>query len=63
MKYMDKTKAFFKDIKAELTRVSWPSKENVIHSTKVVILLSILLAMYIGGLDVFFQYIMHNILK
>jgi preprotein translocase subunit SecE len=43
---------FFKDSYAELRKVVWPSREDVISSTKVVIVSTILIALVLGLIDV-----------
>ena len=50
---------FLSDVKQEMGKVSWPSKEELIGSTYVVIIISGLLAVYIFGLDT----VLSNILK
>ena len=42
---------FFKEIKTELSKVSWPKKETVIRLTLVVVGVSALVGIYLGGLD------------
>ncbi len=47
---MDK-KLFFSDIRAELKKVTWPSREETIKLTAVVIIVSLIIAAYIGIID------------
>jgi preprotein translocase subunit SecE len=42
---------FFKEVKIELTKVTWPNRQELIGSTIIVIVLSLLMAVYIGFLD------------
>jgi preprotein translocase subunit SecE len=42
---------FVKEVRQELTKVAWPSKYELRDSTIIVIVLSILLAMFIGVVD------------
>lgn len=42
---------FIKEVKAELGKVIWPSKEELIRLTFVVIIISVVIGIYIGGLD------------
>lgn len=46
-----KTVTFFKEVKLELKRVNWPTREATIKYTLVVLGVSIALAVYLGGLD------------
>jgi preprotein translocase subunit SecE len=42
---------FFKDSYAELRKVVWPSKEDVIASTKVVLVSTLVMATILGFID------------
>jgi len=42
---------FFKDSYAELRKVVWPTKEDVIASTKVVIVSTVVMACILGFID------------
>jgi len=46
-----KIKNFLKEVKLELSKVTWSSKEELVGSTLVVVLLSLILAFFIGGVD------------
>ncbi|MBN1525321.1 MAG: preprotein translocase subunit SecE [Spirochaetales bacterium] len=43
---------FFKDSYAELRKVTWPSKDEVLASTRVVIVAVLLTALLLGLIDV-----------
>ena len=51
---MGKVLKFFKECVAELRKVVWPSRDNVVASVKVVIISSFLVAVILGGLDLLF---------
>jgi preprotein translocase subunit SecE len=42
---------FFKDVKGELRHVSWPTKQQAIGYTILVILISLFVAIYLGAFD------------
>lgn len=48
---INKITKFLKEIRQELTKVAWPSKEELRDSTIVVILLSIFMSAFIGIVD------------
>jgi len=52
----DKIIKYVKETETELRRTNWPSKEETIRYTWVVIALSAFLAVSMGGLDYFFTY-------
>ncbi len=49
-----RVKRFFKDTKAELKKVTWPTKEQLIHNTGVIIVFIILIAVILSVLDLAF---------
>ncbi|MCI6672927.1 MAG: preprotein translocase subunit SecE [Sphaerochaetaceae bacterium] len=48
---MKKLIQYFKDCRSELRKVVWPSKENVASSTKVVVISTVLVAVFLGLVD------------
>lgn len=44
-------KKFFKDTKAELKKVSWPTKEQLIHNTGVIIVFILIVTVILSVLD------------
>jgi preprotein translocase subunit SecE len=49
---LEKIKQFFKEVRSELTKVTWTTREELIYSTLIVILVSIVLSVFIGIVDV-----------
>jgi preprotein translocase subunit SecE len=49
---LEKIKQFVKEVRYELTKVTWTTKEELIYSTLIVILVSIVLAVFTGVVDV-----------
>ena len=47
-----KWKSFIREARAELKRVTWPSRQQVWYSTLVVVAVSLLVAAYLGIVDV-----------
>lgn len=45
---------FFREVVAELKKVTWPTREETIKLTTVVIAISVLVGLFIGGLDALF---------
>jgi len=48
---MKKMIQFFRDSFAELRKVVWPSRDDVVASTKVVIISTIVMALVLGFID------------
>lgn len=49
---MVNVRSFLKEVKEELKKVNWASKEETIGTTSVVIVLLIILSIFIGVVDV-----------
>ena len=60
---MAKVIQFFKESKAELKKVVWPTKEDVFSSIKVVVISTIIVAVVLGLLDVGFSSLFRWILS
>lgn len=54
MSYLEKIKNYFKEVKVEMAKVKWPTKNETINYTMVVIGVSITVAMFLGAMDYFF---------
>ncbi|KPK90356.1 preprotein translocase subunit SecE [bacterium SM23_31] len=47
----NKTRAFLADVKQEMSKVSWPSFDELRSSTVVVIVVSFIITLFIFGID------------
>lgn len=54
---------FLTEVKEELYKVSWPSRQQTIRLTLVVILVSVIVGVFLGGLDYLLTKLMEVILK
>ena len=59
---MNKIIQYFKDVRTELSKITWPKKEEVIKLTLIVFIFSALVAVYVGGLDLIFTNILGKII-
>ena len=59
-KNMQKVIQFFKEVHIELKKVAWPSKEQTIHYTVLVVIISIFVAIILGLLDSIFGEFISN---
>lgn len=55
---IDKFIAFLKESRIELKKVTWPTRQETIRYTAMVIILSVAVALFLGGLDYLFQFIL-----
>jgi preprotein translocase subunit SecE len=54
---------FLKEVKAELKKVVWPSRKEVVKLTIIVVIVSIIIGAYIGVLDFIFTGLMNLLVK
>ena len=60
---MAKVVQFFKESKAELKKVVWPTKEDVLSSIKVVIISTVVVAVVLGLFDLGFTQLFRLLMK
>lgn len=53
---------YFKEVRAEVRHVSWPTRSQVVASTVVVIAVSLATALYLGLWDYLFSLIIQRII-
>ncbi|MBD3427198.1 MAG: preprotein translocase subunit SecE [Candidatus Omnitrophica bacterium] len=54
---------FVSQVKTEMQKVSWPSKDELVSSTVVVLISTILMALYIGVCDLFLSRIINVLIR
>ena len=54
LSFGERMKKFFKDTKAELKKVTWPTKDQLIHNTGVIIVFIIIVTIILSVLDIAF---------
>lgn len=59
----NKVTAFFKDIKIEMTKVAWPTKDELIGSTAIVLISLAILSAFIGVCDIFLSKLVNIIMS
>ena len=52
---------FLRDVKAEIKKVTWPSKNEVYSTTIVVIIATIFFGVYLYVLDIFFSWFISQV--
>lgn len=58
----NKFTAFFKDVKMEMAKVSWPNKDELIGSTVIVLVSLAILSAFIGVCDLLLSNIVNIIM-
>jgi len=53
---------FLKETRVELKKVNWPTRKETIKYTLIVVGLSFVVAVFLGGLDYFFTFLISKFL-
>jgi len=57
MQILNRIITFLKEVKVELKKVNWPTKQETIKYTLIVIGVSFAVAIFLGGLDFVFTWL------
>mgnify|MGYP001600770455 CR=1 FL=1 len=55
---VEKIKLFFVEARQEFNRINWPSANETIRLTLIVIMMSIFIAAFLGAFDALFTYLL-----
>ena len=55
--------AYLKEVRIELSKVSWPTREEIVKLTTIILVASLVVGLYVGGLDVLFTNLLGMFLK
>jgi preprotein translocase subunit SecE len=62
MKFFNKIFSFLRESKTELKKVKWPTKRETLQYTLVVIIISLMVAIFLGGLDYFLSLLLKRLI-
>jgi preprotein translocase subunit SecE len=63
MQFVTRIREFVQEVLAEFRKVTWPSRAELISSTAVVIVVTVVLAFFLGGVDIVLARVVERILK
>jgi preprotein translocase subunit SecE len=58
-----KITGFIADVKAEMSKVSWPTREELINSTMIVAVVSLMFTIYIFGIEYILSWVMRFLIN
>ncbi len=61
LKPMDKFITFLREVRVELGKVTWPSRQQLLAYTGVVLGLCLFFALFLGGLDTVFGWVLNRL--
>jgi len=63
MDFLRRAQEFIREVMAEFRKVAWPSRQELINSTVVVIAVTVVVALFLGAVDVVLARIVERILR
>ena len=63
MGFVARTREFVREVLIEFRKVTWPSRQELLNSTAVVIVVTVVLAFFLGGVDIGLARIVERILR
>jgi preprotein translocase subunit SecE len=63
MDFLRRAREFVREVLAEFRKVTWPSRQELINSTVVVIAVTVVVALFLGSVDIVLAKIVEAILR
>jgi len=63
MDFLRRAQEFVREVMAEFRKVTWPSRQELINSTVVVIAVTVVVALFLGSVDIVLAKIVEAILR
>jgi preprotein translocase subunit SecE len=61
--FIARVREFFREVGLEFKRVTWPSQQELVNSTTVVIAVTLVLAFFLGVVDIGLARVVERILR
>jgi preprotein translocase subunit SecE len=63
MGFLGRVREFIREVAAEFRKVTWPSRAELLNSTVVVVTVTVIIAFFLGGVDIGLARIVERILR
>ncbi len=63
MGFIARVQEFVREVYAEFRKVTWPNRQELVNSTVVVIAVTVVLAFFLGGVDIVLARVVERILR
>ena len=60
---IEKTKQFFREVRVEIKKISWPARKETIASTSVVLVIVVIVGFFLGVVDLILSRLVNLILS
>jgi preprotein translocase subunit SecE len=54
--------SWFEDVVSELKKVTWPTRDETVYLTTVVVIVALIVGMLLGTIDIFFNWLIEHLL-
>ena len=61
MKFVSKAITFLKEVRVEAKKINWLTRQEVLRHTIIVVIFALTVAIYLGTLDIVFQWFLAKI--
>ena len=62
MAFLNKITGFLKEVNIEVKKVNWPTKDESIKYTLIVVGISVVVAIFLGGIDLIFTKLLDKLI-
>ncbi len=63
MDFVTRAREFVQEVLAEFRKVSWPTRQELVNSTTVVVVVTLVLAFFLGGVDIVLARLVEAVLR
>jgi preprotein translocase subunit SecE len=63
MGFLGRVREFIREVAVEFRKVTWPSRAELLNSTVVVVTVTVIIAFFLGGVDIGLARIVERILR
>jgi preprotein translocase subunit SecE len=63
MGFLGRVREFVQEVLVEFRKVTWPSRQELLNSTTVVVAVTVVIAFFLGGVDIGLARIVERILR
>ena len=60
---IQRTLKFLREVRTEISKVTWPTRDELLSSTFIVIAFSVAFSLFVGAFDLLFSFIIRQVLR
>jgi preprotein translocase subunit SecE len=63
MQFVTRAREFVREVILEFRKVTWPTRQELMNSTAVVIVVTVVMAFFLGGVDIALARVVERIIR